>query len=103
MSSKDLIQNRVLNAFAGLDVDLFLFGSRATGKARARSDYDIGYSTDTVPSARLLAELKDDLQEMPISEHVDLVDFSHIPETFKNIALQKVEIWKRKKKNSLFK
>ena len=40
------IKRSVLQAFADVDADIFLLGCQATGKAHAKSDYDIGYYAD---------------------------------------------------------
>ncbi len=37
------LRRLVLRAFEGVDADVFLFGSRATGAAGEVSDWDIGY------------------------------------------------------------
>ena len=99
---REAIKINVLQAFSNIDADIFLFGSRATGKAHERSDYDIGYYADQI-SPQMLAELKDKLEEMPIAARVDLVDFTNLNSEFIRIALRGgVEIWKQRKKNSLF-
>ena len=100
---RDAICQKVLEAFDGLDADLFLFGSQAQGTAGERSDYDIGYwATEKIPPG-ILASLAEQLEEWPIPSRVDLVDFSLVPDSFVKIALQGgVEIWKKRRRNSLF-
>jgi predicted nucleotidyltransferase len=103
---REILRQKVLQVFAQFDVDLFLFGSRA-GKeegVHSRSDYDIGYFGDSLPSASQLAELKETFEELPIPAHVDLVDFAQVTTQFKRLVLEskKVEIWKQRSKNSLF-
>ncbi len=100
---REAIKISVLAAFITIDADIFLFGSQATGKAHARSDYDIGYYTEEKVPIHIIVHLKEKLEDMPIPASVDLVDFSTISEEFKRIALKGgVEIWKQKQKNSLF-
>jgi uncharacterized protein len=100
---KEAIKRTVLQAFDQLDADVFLFGSQATGKVHEESDYDIGYYMDKKVSPRVLADLKEALEEMPIPAQVDLVDFFVLSPKFVRIALQGgVTIWKQKKQNSLF-
>ena len=100
---RDAICQKVLEAFDGVDADLFLFGSQAQGTAGERSDYDIGYwAAEKIPPA-VLASLAEQLEEWPIPSRVDLVDFSLAPDSFVKIALQGgVEIWKKRRRNSLF-
>ena len=100
---RDAICQKVLEAFDGVDADLFLFGSQAQGTASERSDYDIGYwAAEKIPPG-ILASLAEQLEEWPIPSRVDLVDFSLVPDSFVKIALQGgVEIWKKRRRNSLF-
>lgn len=100
---RDAICQKVLEAFDGVDADLFLFGSQAQGTAGERSDYDIGYWAAEKISPNVLAGLAEQLEEWPIPSRVDLVDFSLAPDSFVKIALQGgVEIWKKRRQNSLF-
>ena len=100
---RDAICQKVLEAFDGLDADLFLFGSQAQGTAGERSDYDIGYWAEEKIAPDVLASLAEQLEEWPIPSRVDLVDFSLVPDSFVKIALQGgVEIWKKRRRNSLF-
>ncbi len=100
---KEVIQRMVLKAFESCDADLFLFGSRASGEASDRSDYDIGYFADSLPRPSILACLKEDLEELPIPAHVELVNFKDLPEEFIRLVVEKkVELWKKKSENSLF-
>lgn len=100
---QEAIKNRILQTFANVDADVFLFGSRAQGTMRERSDYDVGYYTQEKVPARLLTDLKADLEEMPIPAAVDIVDFAQLDKEFVRIALQGgVNIWKQKQTNSLF-
>ena len=101
---KEAIRRIVLEAFLDYDADVFLFGSRASGEAEKRSDYDVAYWADHDPSASQLARLRENLEELPIPAHVDIVDFKSVPDEFMRLVLEerKVEIWKRRSKNSIF-
>ncbi|SMC39604.1 nucleotidyltransferase domain-containing protein [Sporomusa malonica] len=100
---REAIKRSVLRAFGQVDADVFLFGSRAAGKAHEKSDYDVGYYTDETIPSQILMDLKDELEEMPIPARVDLVNFSVLNPQFVRIALQGGrDVWKQKKKNSLF-
>lgn len=70
---------------------VFIFGSRATGKARKYSDYDVGISgKNSIPSeVKILIE--EALEESDLPYKVDVVDFSLLPTKFKKVALSKVK------------
>lgn len=97
----EAIKMCVLEAFSDVDADIFLFGSRAKGTAHERSDYDIGYYADELKHQKVNA-LKEKLEEMPIPAKVDLVDFKVLAPEFIRTAIKGGDIWKQKKKNSLF-
>ena len=100
---REAIRMSVLEAFANIDADIFLFGSQVTGKAHAKSDYDVGYYAEEKVPIHIIVDLKEKLEDMPIPASVDLVDFAATSEDFRLVALKGgVEIWKQKQKNSLF-
>lgn len=67
---------------------MFLFGSRTTTAHHRYSDIDIGIeNTDHLP-ADLLFRITDALEASDLPVRVDVVDFSHVSETFKRIAKQ---------------
>ena len=68
---------------------IFLFGSRAEGTARERSDVDIGIEgPGPVPYATLTA-IADDLENIPSLHSIDVVDFSRVPERFRQVARER--------------
>ena len=100
---REAIRMSVLAAFINIDADIFLFGSQVTGKAHAKSDYDVGYYAEEKVPIHIIVDLKEKLEDMPIPASVDLVDFAATSEDFRLVALKGgVEIWKHKQKNSLF-
>ena len=71
---------------------VFLFGSRAAGSARPRSDIDIGIE-GPAPVARVtLAAIIDELEEAPTLYTIDVVDFRRLPERFRRVASQRVPL-----------
>ena len=69
-----------------------LFGSRAQGKAKSRSDFDLGVVGDTpLPLADFFA-IEDMLNELPTLYRIDWVDLARVSERFRSQALQKVEV-----------
>ena len=65
---------------------VFLFGSRATGSARERSDIDIGIERPAPVPRAALAAIHDELEEAPTLYTVDVVDFARMPEKFRRVA-----------------
>lgn len=102
LHEKEAIRRLVLEAFKNIDADVFLFGSQVSGAAVPYSDYDVGYNTDMPVQGSILATLKHELEELPIPGKVDLVNFRRVSKEFAQNALKKVEVWKKKERNSLF-
>ncbi|MHB1127270.1 MAG: nucleotidyltransferase domain-containing protein [Bacillota bacterium] len=102
LHEKEAIRRRVLGAFNNIDADVFLFGSQVDGTAGPCSDHDVGYDADEPVAGTLLADLKHELEELPIPAKVDLVNFGGAQKEFVHQALRKVEVWKKKRLNSLF-
>ena len=69
-------------------VNVFLFGSRATGQAGVRSDIDVGIDLGHPIPPDVLAAVRDAFDELPILQKVDVVDFSTVDESFKSVALR---------------
>lgn len=69
-----------------------LFGSRAQGKAKPRSDFDLGVVGDTpLPLVDFFA-IEDMLDELPTLYRIDWVDFARVSDRFRSQALQNVEV-----------
>jgi predicted nucleotidyltransferase len=86
----------VLGVTSSLDCTIVLFGSRACGIHRRSSDIDIGFSglTESV-FTRTRDHILSKLEESVIPHHVDLVDLDSAPADFREVATQKVVIWKQ--------
>jgi len=71
------------------EYQIFIFGSRAAGRAKKYSDYDIGiWGKKSVPW-HILAMINESLEESDIPYKVDIVDFSLLSPEFRKIALSK--------------
>ncbi len=84
----------VLDYFAGLNIKIVLFGSRARKENNYRSDIDIGL----LPVEDLPIGAKSDLYEkidaLNIPYKVDIVDLSTVSETFRQQAIKDSVLWK---------
>lgn len=90
------MRNMVLRVTSELDCTIVLFGSRAHGNQRRSSDIDIGFSgLNEVLFTKIRDQLLSELEESVIPHHVDLVNFDIASSSFRDIAMDKVIVWKR--------
>jgi len=71
---------------------IFFFGSRVNGDAQDRSDIDIGIEAPGQVPLHVLNEIKSELEELPVLQKFDVVDFNNTSEGFRKVALQKIEV-----------
>jgi uncharacterized protein len=71
---------------------VFLFGSRAAGTARPRSDIDIGIEGPCPAPQAALTAIAEELEEAPTLYTVDIVDFARVSPQFREIARQRVPL-----------
>ena len=71
---------------------VFLFGSRATGSARERSDIDIGIEGPAPVSRDALAAIHEEIEEAPTLYSIDVVDFRRLPEKFRKVARRRIPL-----------
>ena len=69
---------------------LFLFGSRASGTADRRSDFDIGVDAGCPLAARDMIGLREAFESAPMLARVDIVDFATVDEIFRDRALREM-------------
>ena len=88
-----MLKEIVLSLIDQDKVVVFLFGSRASGHARSRTDVDIGlWSQETLPR-QLYHRIRNAVDDSIIPYKVDIVDFTRVDPEFKIIALKDIEIW----------
>ena len=63
-----------------------VFGSRARGDARPRSDFDIGVIGATALPLEDFYALEDQIENLPTLYRIDWVDLSRASETFRRAA-----------------
>lgn len=67
---------------------VYLFGSRATGKASKASDWDIGFLTkEPLPLTRYLG-MKSRVRDMAWPHRIDVVDFQRVTPQFRELAMR---------------
>ena len=75
------------------DFHVFLFGSRATGHATPRSDYDVALDAGRPVDWSVMTRIRGDLEDSDIPVRVDVVDLSSCSPAFKTVALQGALAW----------
>jgi len=71
---------------------LFYFGSRAAGCATPRSDYDVGIQAGAPVPGEAIVKIEWDLDEIPILQKIDLVDFYNVSASFTKRAMQAIQV-----------
>lgn len=66
---------------------VFFFGSRAEGKGSERSDIDVGIEGETPISSSVLADIKEEFENLPTLYKIDVVDFGAADKIFREVAL----------------
>ena len=70
------------------DKKLIMFGSRAAGNSKERSDFDLGILSGKPVNPVSLYRLKVIFDELPTLYTIDLVDLNNVSESFRNEALK---------------
>ncbi|RLB56109.1 MAG: nucleotidyltransferase domain-containing protein [Deltaproteobacteria bacterium] len=91
------IRKAIAKVLAGFSAELrgvrvVLFGSRARGTARPRSDYDLGLLGSGRLDARLLFDIRDALERLPTLARFDVVDLGRSDEQFRSRVLEHAEV-----------
>jgi len=74
---------------------IFLFGSRAAGTARRRSDIDIGIDGPAPVPFETMTAIAEDLEDVRSLYSVDVVDFQRVPERFRRVASKRRDLDRR--------
>lgn len=91
MNPENEIKKIIFKFLNPKEYQAFIFGSRATGKARKYSDYDIGVWGKKPLPAMIKFLIKDALEESDLPFKVEIVDFSLVADKFKKVALSKTK------------
>lgn len=71
---------------------VFLFGSRAGGNARDRSDFDVGVLGDDSLSTKVFFSIAEALDNLPTLYCIDWVDLNRASPVFLKEALKNAEV-----------
>ena len=67
---------------------IILFGSRATGRARPRSDFDIGVIGDRPLPLPVFYAIEEEIENLPTLYRIDWVDLNRASATLREEALR---------------
>lgn len=88
---KEIIIKEIVNIInkrlAG-NYKILLFGSWAKGDALETSDIDIGILGDKDAPQNLMAEIRQEIDNLPTLRKIDVVDLNLVEDNFKNSVLQ---------------
>ena len=90
---KSLAKKMVLEVLKDYDCKVFLFGSRATKNNHRFSDMDIAVMPGDNFDDKVLLSLAEKLHHSVIPFKVDLVNFKHVSQSFKDEAMKDVVQW----------
>lgn len=86
----DRVRDIVRRHVPSPDYRVFLFGSRATGSASPRSDWDIGILGPEDLPGRVLQRICLDLEDLPTLHRIDVVDLHAASDSFRREAMKEV-------------
>jgi predicted nucleotidyltransferase len=91
----EMIKDVVLAGLSSEDVSIALFGSMANNKAHRSSDVDVAVLPRDGWNRSKMVLLRERLENLNVPYNVDLVDFSSVSGTFREIALRTAIWWRR--------
>lgn len=71
---------------------IFFFGSRVEGKGDEYSDIDVGIEGEEEIPIGIKADIKEEIENLPILYKIDVVDFKNVSSDFKEVALRYTEL-----------
>ena len=73
---------------------IFFFGSRVKGNNFPRADIDIGIEGPKPVPLEIMAEIEEEISNLPTLYHIDIVDFRSVSDNFYEVAKQNIEMIK---------
>ena len=89
----DRIKDMVLDGLSGYAVTVYLFGSRARGPVRPASDVDIAVEAQEPLPPRVLARLRDRLEESTVPYRVDILDLASAGDALRERVKREGVVW----------
>ena len=97
MTREEQIKSMIANVMGKFSPQLrghkvVLFGSRASGKAKQRSDFDVGVIGDKPLPVKVFYEIDDMLENLPTLYRIDWVDLNNAAPSLRKRALDHAEV-----------
>lgn len=86
--------SKILRRHLGAEYRIFLFGSRATGNAKNRSDFDVGIQGPKAVPFSVMAKIEEDMEDVRTLAKIDVVDFYETSDAFSRMALERTKTLK---------
>ena len=93
VSVLDRVKEIVRQTLASMPVDVYLFGSRASGRPRATSDVDVAIDAVAPLPPGVLATLREALEESTVPYRVDVVDLAETDSDFRERIRREGVLW----------
>ncbi|TSC74897.1 MAG: DNA polymerase beta domain-containing protein [Parcubacteria group bacterium Gr01-1014_30] len=71
---------------------VFFFGSRVSGRGAKTSDIDVGIRGPKEVPLDKMAEIREDIEKLPLLYKIDVVDFSAADKVFQKVAASQLEL-----------
>lgn len=75
------------------DCEVYVFGSRTTGKSKKFSDLDLAVKGKKALSIKKLSDLKEAFSNSDILFRIDVVDLSAIDKEFREVIMKNAEVF----------
>lgn len=78
----------IIHRYLGSEVQIVLFGSRASGNSVSSSDYDIGLRAKEPIKPLTMARINSEIEELPILRKIDIVNLTEVTPRFYATAME---------------
>lgn len=90
---EQMIKQTIIEFVADLKgYKIVLFGSRASGSANQRSDFDIGVIGDKTLPLETFSAIQDALEQLPTLYKIDWVDLMKVDRDFLKLAFENTKV-----------
>jgi predicted nucleotidyltransferase len=93
--SLDLARKVILNGLKGYRAKVYLFGSRAVGKAQRYSDIDVAILPLELIPGTVFSNIREALDESNLLYDVDVVNLEEVSSEFRERVFQEGVPWKK--------